>query len=56
MAIVRCWVEDSGPDGFRVRVTVVRDVATGQADEQYFAEPDAALEAVRRLLNSVVDG
>jgi hypothetical protein len=50
--IIRVWLEADGEDGFRARVTAVRDLETNEVDNAVASNVDEVVEIVQRFVSA----
>jgi hypothetical protein len=54
--IIRVWLEADDTDGFRARVTSVRDVEANEVDNAAASTVDEVVEMVQRFVNDFAAG
>lgn len=50
--IIRVWLEADGENGFRARVTAVRDLETNDVDDAVASNVDEVVDIVQRFVSS----
>jgi hypothetical protein len=52
VVVIRIWLEDSGArNGLRARISLVRDLESGETESVVAASTEEILEAVRRFVD-----